>query len=111
MTTHCSAARPVWKSRPIAGSAIPTTVASIDAIADPNTVATSTHRPDRLANLSPTGSAGCCATRLTVAIIPPPGRHPESARGPRSSADYGLRSCSADVAGVCCVAEVRCLGV
>ena len=32
----------------MAGSAMPTTVASIEAIADPSTVANSTHRPGPL---------------------------------------------------------------
>jgi hypothetical protein len=45
VTTHCRAASPTWKSRPMAGSAMPTTVASIDATADPSTVASSTQRP------------------------------------------------------------------
>src|ERR1700751_4896918 len=34
-----------WKSRPIAGSAMPTTVASSAAMPDPSTVAASTQRP------------------------------------------------------------------
>jgi hypothetical protein len=34
-----------WKSRPIAGSAMPTTVASSAAIPEPSTVAVSTQRP------------------------------------------------------------------
>src|SRR6185312_15699039 len=34
-----------WKSRAIAGSAMPTTVASSAAMPDPSTVAASTHRP------------------------------------------------------------------
>ncbi len=49
VTTHCSESMPTWKSRPMAGSAMPTTVASMDAIADPRTVASRTHRPGALA--------------------------------------------------------------
>src|SRR5215831_20864592 len=40
-----------WKSRPIAGSAMPTTVASSAAMPDPSTVAASTQRPLPLAYL------------------------------------------------------------
>ena len=49
MTTHCSAVRPAPKSRPMAGKAIPTTVASMEVIADPSTVTTSTQRPGPVA--------------------------------------------------------------
>ncbi len=45
VTTHCSESMPTLKSRPMAGSAMPTTVASMDATADPSTVASRTHRP------------------------------------------------------------------
>ena len=44
-TTHCTLFTPVWKSRPMAGSAIPTTVASRAAMPEPSTVAASTQRP------------------------------------------------------------------
>ena len=49
LTTHCRVAMPVPKSRPIAGNAMPTTVASMATMADPSTVAASTHRPGPLA--------------------------------------------------------------
>ncbi len=55
VTTHCNVARLVPKSRPMAGSAMPATVASIEAIADPSTVASRTHRPGPLAYLRPPG--------------------------------------------------------
>src|ERR1700722_5594799 len=42
-----------WKSRPIAGSAMPTTVASSAAMPDPRTVAASTQRPLLLAYRKP----------------------------------------------------------
>src|ERR1700760_1045357 len=42
-----------WKSRPIAGSAMPTTVASSAATPDPSTVAASTQRPALLAYRRP----------------------------------------------------------
>ena len=38
-TTHCRLATPTWKSRPIGGSAMPTTVASRAAMPEPSTVA------------------------------------------------------------------------
>jgi hypothetical protein len=44
--THCRAATPVWKSRPIVGRAMLTTVASSAAIPEPSTLTASTHRPD-----------------------------------------------------------------
>src|SRR5215471_14668084 len=50
-TTHCMLETWAWKSLPIAGSAMPTTVASSAAIPDPSTVAASTHRPVPLAYL------------------------------------------------------------
>ncbi len=49
VTTHCNVARPVWNSRPMVGRAMPTTVASIEAMPEPSTVAASTHRPGPLA--------------------------------------------------------------
>ena len=36
---------PAWKSRPMAGSAMPTTVASSAAMPEPSTVAATTQRP------------------------------------------------------------------
>ena len=36
---------PAWKSRPMAGSAMPTTVASSAAMPEPSTVAVTTQRP------------------------------------------------------------------
>src|ERR1700732_882635 len=42
----------------MAGSAMPTTVASIEAMADPSTVASSTQRPRPLAYLRPAGAGG-----------------------------------------------------
>ncbi len=36
---------PAWKSRPMAGSAMPTTVASRAAMPEPSTVAVIVHRP------------------------------------------------------------------
>src|SRR3984957_6471334 len=53
-----------WKSRPIAGRAMPTTVASRAAMPDPSTVAAITHRPWRLAYRKP--GAAC------VTLPPPP---------------------------------------
>src|SRR4029078_7748651 len=44
--THCRAATPVPKSRPMAGRAMLTTVASSAAIPEPSTLTASTHRPD-----------------------------------------------------------------
>ena len=49
VTTHCRLAMLEWKSRPMTGSAMPTTVASIAAIDEPSTVASSTHRPAAVA--------------------------------------------------------------
>ena len=49
VTTHCRDSMPTLNSRPMAGSAMPTTVASMDATADPSTVASRTHRPRALA--------------------------------------------------------------
>src|SRR5665213_3484516 len=45
LTTHWSWAIEAWNSRPMVGSAIPTTVASTEAIPEPSTVAAITHRP------------------------------------------------------------------
>jgi NAD(P)-dependent dehydrogenase (short-subunit alcohol dehydrogenase family) len=45
----CKAAIPAPKSRPMAGKAMPTTVASMEAMAEPSTVASSTNRPGPLA--------------------------------------------------------------
>jgi hypothetical protein len=71
VTTHCSAASPVLKSRPMAGKAMPTTVASIEAMADPRTVAARTHRPRGLSYVrlrsSPDAAVGVAAI---VALIP-----------------------------------------
>ena len=50
----------------MAGSAMPTTVASIDAIADPSTVASSTQRPRALARTSPPVASGAVSPALTV---------------------------------------------
>jgi len=44
VTTHCSDPNYEWNSRPMVGSAIPTTVASMAAMPDPSTVATMTQR-------------------------------------------------------------------
>ena len=43
--THCRAATPVPKSRPMVGKAMLTTVASSAEILEPSTVTVSTHRP------------------------------------------------------------------
>src|SRR5262245_2229738 len=64
VTTHCSVARPLWKFRPIAGSAMPTTVASIAAIPEPSTVAAITQRPVALLYLS-------CAALSTLDTVDP----------------------------------------
>ncbi|MDF9811238.1 hypothetical protein M2266_000469 [Streptomyces sp. SPB162] len=45
VTAHCRVPNPAPKSRPIAGRAMLTTVASIPASADPRMEAASTHRP------------------------------------------------------------------
>ena len=45
MTTHCSVPTPLWKCRPMEGSAMPTTVASREAMPEPSTVAAMTQRP------------------------------------------------------------------
>src|ERR1700692_4830623 len=55
-----------WKSRPIAGSAIPTTVASIAAMPDPRIVAASTHRPVLLCYRRPG------AVPATAPLVTPP---------------------------------------
>jgi hypothetical protein len=47
--THCSTGRVVSKERPMAGSAMLTTVASIAAMPEPRIVAVSTQRPAGLA--------------------------------------------------------------
>ena len=52
-----------WKSLPIAGSAMPTTVASSAAMPDPSTVAASTQRPLALAYRRPGA--------VLVTLIPP----------------------------------------
>src|SRR5712664_576652 len=60
----------------MAGSAIPTTVASIAAMADPRTVANRTHRPDGLASLS-AGSwpgGGVIGPVWRIAAVPVPDR-------------------------------------
>ena len=46
-TTHWSWATRAWNSRPMVGRAMPTTVASTDAMPDPSTVAATTQRPAR----------------------------------------------------------------
>src|SRR5450755_4782177 len=66
----------------MAGSAIPTTVASIEAIADPRTVAASTQRPGPLPYLSPAGSADAAAGVVIVASRSPgQGRHEQGLDG------------------------------
>ncbi len=45
LTTHWRPPKDAWNSLPIVGSAMPTTVASIEAIPEPSTVATITQRP------------------------------------------------------------------
>jgi hypothetical protein len=50
----------------MAGRAMPTTVASIDAIADPRTVPSSTHRPGPLEYLSQVWPPGVTAGVPTV---------------------------------------------
>src|SRR5580700_746598 len=55
--THCRPAIWAWNSLPIAGWAMPTTVASSCAIALPRTVAVSTHFPRAVARCSPPASS------------------------------------------------------
>src|SRR5258707_11348663 len=67
----------------MAGSAIPTTVASIAAMADPRTVANRTHRPAGLANLS-AGSwpgGGVIGPVWRIAAVPVPDRTPAGPPG------------------------------
>jgi hypothetical protein len=45
VTTHCRVPSPLWKVRPILGSAMPTTVESSRAMPEPRTAAATTHRP------------------------------------------------------------------
>ena len=45
VTTHWRVPSGAWNWRPMVGRAIPTTVASIEAMPDPSTVAPITHRP------------------------------------------------------------------
>ncbi len=52
MTTHWSGPSPLWKSLPMVGRAIPTTVASIIATPDPRVVAATTHLPGALEKAS-----------------------------------------------------------
>jgi hypothetical protein len=47
-TTHWTLVTPAWKFRPMAGSAMPTTVASSAAMPEPSTVAATTQRPRAL---------------------------------------------------------------
>lgn len=54
-----------WKSRPIAGSAMPTTVASSAAMPDPSTVAVSTQRPTLLPYRRP------CVVSVTIPLVFP----------------------------------------
>ena len=65
------------KSRPMAGSAMPTTVASMAVMADPRTVAARTQRPGAVENRSSTGPG--------VELTPPagPGRRRRRPGGPR----------------------------
>ena len=58
-TTHWTLVTPVWKSRPMAGSAMPTTVASRAAMPEPSTVAATTHRPRALFIRRPASAWGC----------------------------------------------------
>ncbi len=98
VTTHCNDARPASKSRPIAGSAIPTTVASIEAIAEPSTVAASTQRPAGLSTRkpsirpplgppAPSSRAGSTSPLATSGSLPTPprpdGETPPTFRGRR----------------------------
>jgi hypothetical protein len=54
-----------WKSRPMAGSAMPTTVASRAAIPEPSTVAASTQRPLPLEYRRRSISAGPGSARVS----------------------------------------------
>ncbi len=88
VTTHCSELRLVWKSRPITGSAMPTTVASIEAIAEPSTVASSTHRPRALLYRSSVSGLDVIAVSSSLPhLIPCPGA---LAAGRRTRAPYLL---------------------
>src|SRR5512135_3737861 len=63
--THCNEVKLVWKSSPMAGNAMPTTVASIAASAEPSTVAIRTHRPARVASARAGGAAVTAADDVT----------------------------------------------
>src|SRR6266511_371379 len=72
----------------MAGSAIPTTVASIDATADPSTVASRTHRPGALAYRSPAAFSTTAMAQCTTRTVLPGGRGcppPSYARRPSAS--------------------------
>src|SRR5438874_12039306 len=54
---HCKPSNPALRSRPSAGKAMLTTVASSDAIPEPRTAATTTHLPDASLSLSASEAA------------------------------------------------------
>ena len=58
VTTHCRVPTPPWKSRPMEGSAMPTTVESSMAMPEPSTVAATTHRPVPLERARGSATAG-----------------------------------------------------
>src|ERR1700686_5921364 len=69
--THCKPEICAWNSLPIAGCAIPTTVASSCAIALPSTVAVSTHRPRAVPRRRPSESAEVTLTGEDPASVTP----------------------------------------
>src|SRR5215469_14048429 len=60
---------PTWKSFAIAGSAMPTTVASSDAMPDPSTVAARTQRPWAVRYRRPTAATGTLVTRGKFGLV------------------------------------------
>src|ERR1700744_764541 len=84
-----------WKSRPIAGSAIPTTVASSAAMPDPSTVAVSTQRPVRLPYRRP------CVVSVTISpVFPTASGLAQPSRQRVALGDHGRGQCPAALAQV-----------
>ncbi len=100
VTTHCRVPTPPWKSRPMEGSAMPTTVASSRAMLEPSTVAARTQRPRPLDSArgsaaAPAGVAPLESGPLTGALPCPRNSKPRPGPAKWSCWRYcGLRSSS-----------------
>src|SRR5579862_5749205 len=69
--THCSPAIVAWKSLPIAGCAMPTTLPSSCAIALPSTVAVRTQRPRPVERRRPSAPLMAAATGCGAGSVTP----------------------------------------